>query len=183
MYAIRSYYEYNDALYEKINYLLIRSSMELAIEKGRYPKFTGSDWDTGHYFTSRGYVDGSREGKFVTTEQWKELMGQVHENGVRNAWMFAIAPNGSTSIIAGSTASIDPLYELLSYEEKTTYKVANPAPDLSEKTIWYYKTAFMIDQHWSINMASARQRHIDQAQSFNLYVRPDIKATEFLDLV
>lgn len=174
--------QYNDALYEKINYLLIRSSMELAIEKGRYSKFTGSDWDTGHYFTSRGYVDGSREGKFVTTEQWKELMGQVHENGVRNAWMFAIAPNGSTSIIAGSTASIDPLYELLSYEEKTTYKVANPAPDLSEKTIWYYKTAFMIDQHWSINMASARQRHIDQAQSFNLYVRPDIKATEFLDL-
>ncbi|AZS13580.1 ribonucleoside-diphosphate reductase subunit alpha [Paenibacillus lutimineralis] len=174
--------QYNDALYEKINFLLIRSSMELAIEKGRYPKFTGSDWDTGHYFTSRGYVDGSREGKFVTTEQWKELMGQVHENGVRNAWMFAIAPNGSTSIIAGSTASIDPLYELLSYEEKTTYKVANPAPDLSEKTIWYYKTAFMIDQHWSINMASARQRHIDQAQSFNLYVRPDIKATEFLDL-
>lgn len=174
--------QYNDALYEKINYLLIRSSMELAIEKGHYPKFTGSDWDTGHYFTSRGYVDGSREGKFVTTEQWKELMGQVHENGVRNAWMFAIAPNGSTSIIAGSTASIDPLYELLSYEEKTTYKVANPAPDLSEKTIWYYKTAFMIDQHWSINMASARQRHIDQAQSFNLYVRPDIKATEFLDL-
>ncbi|WMT41525.1 ribonucleoside-diphosphate reductase subunit alpha [Paenibacillus sp. D2_2] len=174
--------QYNDALYEKINYLLIRSSMELAIEKGRYPKFAGSDWDTGHYFTSRGYIDGSREGKYVTTEQWNELMGQVHENGVRNAWMFAIAPNGSTSIIAGSTASIDPLYELLSYEEKTTYKVANPAPDLSEKTIWYYKTAFMIDQHWSINMASARQRHIDQAQSFNLYVRPDIKATEFLDL-
>ncbi|GGG15691.1 ribonucleoside-diphosphate reductase subunit alpha [Paenibacillus aceti] len=174
--------QYNDALYERINYLLIKSSMELAIEKGRYPKFAGSDWDTGHYFTSRGYTDGSREGQYVTTEQWRELMDQVHEHGVRNAWMFAIAPNGSTSIIAGSTASIDPLYELLSYEEKTTYKVANPAPDLSEKTIWYYKTAFMIDQHWSIQMASARQRHIDQAQSFNLYVRPDIRASEFLDL-
>lgn len=174
--------QYNDALYERINYLLIKSSMELAIEKGRYPKFAGSDWDTGHYFTSRDYIDGSREGKYVTTGQWRELMEQVHEHGVRNAWMFAIAPNGSTSIIAGSTASIDPLYELLSYEEKTTYKVANPAPDLSEKTIWYYKTAFMIDQHWSIQMASARQRHIDQAQSFNLYVRPDIRASEFLDL-
>ncbi|SDG10558.1 ribonucleoside-diphosphate reductase alpha chain [Fontibacillus panacisegetis] len=173
---------YNDALYEKINYLLVRSSMELAKEKGRYAKFEGSDWDTGHYFTSRSYTDGTREGKYVTTEQWRELQEQVHENGVRNAWMFAIAPNGSTSIIAGSTASIDPLYELLSYEEKTTYKVANPAPDLSEKTIWYYKTAFMIDQHASINMAAARQRHVDQAQSFNLYVRPDIKASEFLDL-
>ncbi|MNH74820.1 Ribonucleoside-diphosphate reductase 2 subunit alpha [compost metagenome] len=173
---------YNDALYEKINYLLVRSSMELAKEKGRYAKFEGSDWDTGHYFTYRHYTDGTREGKYVTTEEWRALQKEVHENGVRNAWMFAIAPNGSTSIIAGSTASIDPLYELLSYEEKTTYKIANPAPDLSEKTIWYYKTAFMIDQNWSIKMASARQRHVDQAQSFNLYVRPDIKATEFLNL-
>lgn len=173
---------YNDALYEKINYLLVKSSMELAKEKGKYPKFAGSDWETGHYFESRGYVDGTREGKYVTTEQWRELQKEVHENGVRNAWMFAIAPNGSTSIIAGSTASIDPLYELLSYEEKTTYKIANPAPDLSEKTIWYYKTAFLIDQHWSIDMAGARQRHVDQGQSFNLYVRPDIKATEFLEL-
>lgn len=174
--------EYNDNLYEHINYLLVKSSMELAKEKGHYPKFKGSAWESGEYFTFRGYTDGEHEGKFVTTEQWRELQKEVQEHGVRNAWMFAIAPNGSTSIIAGSTASIDPLYELLSYEEKTTYKVANPAPDLSEKTIWYYKTAFLIDQHWSIKMAAARQRHVDQAQSFNLYVRPDIRASEFLDL-
>ncbi|OMD03150.1 ribonucleoside-diphosphate reductase subunit alpha [Paenibacillus odorifer] len=174
--------EYNNHLYEHINYLLVRSSMELAREKGRYPKFAGSDWETGAYFTSRGYVSGEQEGKYVTTEQWRELQEEVAKDGVRNAWMFAIAPNGSTSIIAGSTASIDPLYELLSYEEKTTYKIANPAPDLSDKTIWYYKTAFTIDQNWSIRMASARQRHVDQGQSFNLYVRPDIKATEFLEL-
>ncbi|MEK3923799.1 MULTISPECIES: ribonucleoside-diphosphate reductase subunit alpha [Paenibacillus] len=173
---------YNDNLYEKINYLLVKASMELSKEKGHYPKFKGSDWESGHYFDQREYTSGERVGEFVTTEQWKELQTQVQQNGVRNAWMFAIAPNGSTSIIAGSTASIDPLYELLSYEEKTTYKIANPAPDLSEKTIWYYKTAFMVDQHASINMAAARQRHVDQGQSFNLYVRPDIKATEFLEL-
>ncbi|CAM3108377.1 ribonucleoside-diphosphate reductase subunit alpha [Paenibacillus sediminis] len=173
---------YNDALYEKINYLLIKSSMELAKEKGYYPKFKGSDWENGNYFTLRGYTDGEHEGKFVTTEQWRELQAEVQKHGVRNAWMFAIAPNGSTSIIAGSTASIDPLYDLLSYEEKTTYKIANPAPDLSEKTIWYYKTAFMIDQNWSIKMAAARQRHVDQGQSFNLYVRPDIHAKDFLAL-
>lgn len=173
---------YNDNLYERINYLLVRSSMELAKEKGYYPKFHGSDWESGTYFTHRGYTDGQHEGKYVTTAEWKELQQEVQQSGVRNAWMFAIAPNGSTSIIAGSTASIDPLYDLLSYEEKTTYKIANPAPDLSDKTIWYYKTAFNIDQHWSINMASARQRHVDQGQSFNFYVRPDIKATDFLDL-
>ncbi|NMI05123.1 ribonucleoside-diphosphate reductase subunit alpha [Paenibacillus sp. SZ31] len=173
---------YNDNLYEKINYLLVKSSMELSKEKGHYPKFKGSDWESGHYFDQREYTSGERVGEFVTTEQWKELQAEVQKNGVRNAWLFAIAPNGSTSIIAGSTASIDPLYELLSYEEKTTYKIANPAPDLSEKTSPYYQTAFQVDQHASINMAAARQRHVDQGQSFNFYVRPDIKATEFLEL-
>lgn len=173
---------YNDNLYEKINYLLVKASMELSKEKGHYPKFKGSDWESGHYFDQREYTSGERVGEFVTTEQWKELQAEVQQHGVRNAWLFAIAPNGSTSIIAGSTASIDPLYELLSYEEKTTYKIANPAPDLSEKTSPYYQTAFQVDQHASINMAAARQRHVDQGQSFNFYVRPDIKATEFLEL-
>ncbi|MEI2280727.1 ribonucleoside-diphosphate reductase subunit alpha [Paenibacillus polysaccharolyticus] len=163
---------YNDALYERINYLAVKASMELAKEKGAYPAFEGSDWHSGEYFTKRGYVD----------EEWAALTLQVVQHGMRNGYLFAIAPNGSTSIIAGSTASIDPLYELLSYEEKTTYKIANPAPDLSAKTMWYYKTAFMIDQHASIRMAAVRQRHIDQGQSFNLYVTPDIKATAFLDL-
>ncbi|MFE6075595.1 ribonucleoside-diphosphate reductase subunit alpha [Paenibacillus sp. NPDC057886] len=173
---------YNDNLYEKINYLLVKASMELSKEKGHYPKFKGSDWETGTYFDKREYVSGNREGKYITTEQWIELQADVRENGIRNAWLFAIAPNGSTSIIAGSTATIDPLYELISYEEKTTYKVANPAPDLNAKTMWYYKTAFNVDQHSSIRMAGARARHVDQGQSFNLYVRPDIKATDFLDL-
>lgn len=48
--------------------------------------------------------------------------------------------------------------------------------------MWYYKTAFRLDQNWSIRMAGARQRHIDQGQSFNLYVRPDIRAVDFLNL-
>ncbi|MGG0812945.1 ribonucleoside-diphosphate reductase subunit alpha [Paenibacillus alvei] len=174
--------QYNDTLYEKINYLAIQASMELAKEKGAYPLFAQSEWENGRYFSDREYTTGTREGKFVTTEQWRELAAQVQTNGMRNAWLMAVAPNGSTSIIAGSTASIDPVYDLLSYEEKTTYKIANPAPDLSEKTIWYYKTAFRLDQNWSIQMAAARQRHIDQAQSFNLYVRPDIRAVEFLSL-
>ncbi|WP_195574587.1 ribonucleoside-diphosphate reductase subunit alpha [Paenibacillus sp. 1001270B_150601_E10] len=173
---------YNDNLYEKISYLAIKSSMELAKEKGAYPLFKDSEWASGRYFEQRDYTSGNRAGEYVTTEQWNELTEEVKENGMRNAWLMAVAPNGSTSIIAGSTASIDPVYELLSYEEKTTYKIANPAPDLSEKTIWYYKTAFRLDQNWSIRMASARQRHLDQGQSFNLYVRPDIRAVEFLAL-
>ena len=36
-------------------------------------------------------------------------------------------------------------------------------------TWWYYKAAHLIDQSWSVR-AAGRQRHIDQAQSMNLYI-------------
>jgi ribonucleoside-diphosphate reductase alpha chain len=175
--------KYNDDLYEYIAYLAIKASMELAREKGAYSLFKGSEWHSGKYFDDRGYTSGKRVGKWVTTSMWVELKRMVMRYGIRNGYLMAIAPNGSTSILAGSTASIDPIYEMVSYEEKTTYKIANPVPDLSPKTFPYYmKNAFMLDQHWSIKMAAARQRHIDQAQSFNVYVTPEIKAKDFLEL-
>lgn len=164
--------QFADELYERIAYLTIQASCELAQEKGAYPLIHGSEWESGTYFTRRGYE----------TAEWQELAARVAQHGVRNGYMMAVAPTGSTSIIAGSTASIDPVYELISYEEKTTYKIANPAPDLSPETIWYYKTAFHLDQHAGIRQAAARQRHIDQGQSVNLYVRPDIHARDFLGL-
>lgn len=47
------------------------------------------------------------------------------------------------------------------------------APELSIKTYWYYKNAHLIDQRWSMRACGVRQRHIDQAQSVNLYITND----------
>ncbi|MCK9909467.1 hypothetical protein MXD81_10025, partial [Microbacteriaceae bacterium K1510] len=136
--------------------------MEIAKEKGTYAVFEGSEWQTGEYFARRGY-----EG-----ERWNELRRQVAENGMRNAWTFAVAPTGATSLIAGSTASTDPVYAKFFIEEKRSGTIPQTAPNLNEKTFFYYKEAHRIDQLWSIRAAGARQRHIDQAQSFNLYITP-----------
>jgi ribonucleoside-diphosphate reductase alpha chain len=40
----------------------------------------------------------------------------------------------------------------------------------------------MIDQFWSIKQNSARQRHVDQGISFNLYVPNNINAKVMLKL-
>jgi ribonucleoside-diphosphate reductase alpha chain len=95
---------------------------------------------------------------------------------------MAVAPNGSTSVIAGSTASIDPIFKQNYTEEKKGMKVKVIVPDLNATTKWYYKSAYHINQKWSIKQNAKRQRHIDQALSFNLYVANDIKASELLDL-
>ncbi|WP_430177061.1 ribonucleoside-diphosphate reductase subunit alpha [Peribacillus simplex] len=164
---------YADALYEKIAYLTIKASNELAKEKGSYPYFEGSDWHTGEYFELRDYTD----------QKWMDLKANVQEHGTRNGYLMAIAPNSSTAKIGNSTDGIDPLYEIEFYEEKKNFKFKVTAPDLTPNTYEYYKkTRFNLDQLESIRQNAARQRHIDQAISFNLYVHNTIKAKVLLDI-
>ncbi|PJN86635.1 ribonucleoside-diphosphate reductase subunit alpha [Bacillus sp. mrc49] len=164
---------YADALYEKIAYLTIKASNELAKEKGSYPYFEGSDWHTGEYFELRDYTD----------RKWLDLKTNVQEHGTRNGYLMAIAPNSSTAKIGNSTDGIDPLYEIEFYEEKKNFKFKVTAPGLTPNTYEYYKkTRFNLDQLESIRQNAARQRHIDQAISFNLYVHNTIKAKVLLDI-
>jgi ribonucleoside-diphosphate reductase alpha chain len=164
--------EYADELYEEINYCVINASTELASEKGEYPVFKGSEWETGDYFEKREYQ----------SEKWQNLSAKVKQNGIRNGYLIAVAPNSSTSIIANSTPSVDPIFKKFYSEEKKNYKIPVTAPDLNAETTWYYKSAFHLDQKWSIKQNAARQRHVDQSISFNLYVQHNIKAKELLDL-
>ncbi|WP_100331090.1 ribonucleoside-diphosphate reductase subunit alpha [Bacillus xiapuensis] len=163
---------YCDELYENIALLTIKASADLAREKGAYPMFKGSDWATGAYFENKKYRG----------EKWETIKKQVQATGIRNGYLLAVAPNSSTALIAGSTAGIDPIFRKEYMEEKKDYRIPVTAPDLSPQTAWYYKSVFLIDQHWSIRQNAKRQRHIDQGISFNLYVRNDIKAKALLDL-
>lgn len=165
--------EFADELYEQIAYLTIQASMKLSEEKGSYTTFKGSAWDTGTYFTNRGYTDG----------KWKTLADEVKENGIRNGYLMAVAPNSSTAMIAGSTASIDPVFQVFYYEEKKDFKIPVTAPDLTHKTYDIYRrSAYIVDQRWSVKQNALRQKHIDQSISFNFYVPNTIRASVLLNL-
>ncbi|MBF2474712.1 ribonucleoside-diphosphate reductase subunit alpha [Listeria seeligeri] len=165
--------KYADELYEQINYLAITASTKLAQEKGAYKVFKGSDWNTGEYFARRNY----------NSPEWQELAKEVAEKGLRNAYLVAVAPNMSTAQIAGSTASIDPIYSAFYYEEKKDYRRPVIAPDLNLSTYPYYeKGAYKVDQFASVRQNGRRQRHVDQSLSFNFYVPSGIKASKLLEL-
>ena len=161
-----------DKLFERINYAAISASCDVAADKGQYAHFVGSDWQTGAYFTKRGY----------TSERWKTLAARVAKTGLRNGWLLAIAPTSSTSIIAGTTAGIDPVMNRYFLEEKKNGLIPRVAPDLSPETFWYYKSAHLMDQTWSIRAAGIRQRHIDQSQSMNLYITNEFTFRKVLGL-
>lgn len=161
-----------DELFERVAYHAINASERLAEERGAYPLFPGSDWATGAFFEKRGYVSG----------RWRELAARVAEHGVRNAYLLAVAPTSSTSIISGTTAGVDPVMRRFFLEEKKGSMLPRVAPDLSPETYWYYKPAHLVDQRWSVRAAGVRQRHIDQAQSVNLYITNDHTMRQVLEL-
>lgn len=161
-----------EEVFDRIHYAAIEASCENAREKGSYHYFAGSDWQTGAYFTKRGLTD----------ERWQALARKVAENGMRNGYLMAVAPTGSTSIVAGTTAGIDPIMNRYFLEEKKNGLMPRVAPELSMETFWYYKNAHQIDQTWSVRACGVRQRHIDQAQSMNLYITNEYTFRKVLNL-
>lgn len=119
--------------------------------------------------------------------------------GLRNAHIFAIAPNANSSIICGCTASIEPL-KSNAFTHRTragAHLVKNKYLDkvltelgMNTDAVWkgiinnngsvqhldipqeikdIFKTAFEIDQTYVVDHAAERQRFICQGQSVNLF--------------
>ena len=164
--------EFMDKVFETINRAAILASSNLAKEKGSYQFFEGSDWQTGIYFDKRGY----------DSAKWQDVRKTVALQGMRNAYLLAVAPTSSTSIIAGTTAGLDPIMKRFFLEEKKGSMLPRVAPELSDETYWMYKSAYLINQKWSVRASGVRQRHIDQAQSMNLYITNDFTMRQILDL-
>ena len=160
-----------DDVFGRINRHAIEASAELAAERGSYDLFEGSDWQTGAYFDKRGYEGSAWDG-----------VREAAARGMRNAYLLAVAPTSSTSIIAGTTAGLDPVMRRFFLEEKKGSMLPRVAPELSPETYWYYKPAHLVDQTWSVRAAGVRQRHVDQAQSVNLYITNDFTMRQVLAL-
>lgn len=164
--------DFANDVYERINYHAIKSSNKIAKEKGSYSYFEGSDWENGSYFELRDY----------NTEKWNNLREEVKNTGMRNGYLIAVAPNGSTATIAGTSEGIDPVMSRFWLEEKKGSIIPKTAPNLSEENYWYYNSAYNIDQKWTVKLNGIRQRHIDQGQSFNLYIDTKYTMRQIMNL-
>lgn len=163
--------EFANNLYEKINFYAIKASNQIAKEKGFYPVFKGSSWDTGEYFEQRGY----------NSKEWILLKEDVKKYGIRNGYLMAVAPTGSTATIAGTTEGIEPVLSSYWIEEKKGEMLPRIAPGITRENEHLYKKAHVINQKYSIRAAGVRQRHIDQSQSFDIYIDPTHSMSKILD--
>lgn len=153
-----------DALFEWIAYHTIEASVNLAKERGSYPKFEGSDWSKGIFF--------GRDANWFATEsklkdRWTHLIQETQKFGIRNSQLLAVAPNTSSALVQGCTASVLPIFNKFFLEKNAKGSVPMVPPYIKD-AFWYYRENKNLDQREVVDVIAAIQKWIDQGISFEL---------------
>lgn len=84
-----------DKVYRLIRDVAYETSSDIAKEKGSFPKY-----DPKLYL----------QGRFIR-QLPEEIRAKIKKQGIRNSLLLMQAPTGSTSLMAGTTSGIEPVYE------------------------------------------------------------------------
>lgn len=152
-------------LFEEIGYWCTYSSMELAKERGAYQAFLGSEW-------SQGKLIGAKPVEWflnnaVQPQRWQQLAEDIQRFGIRNSHITAIAPNTSSSLVQGCTASVLPVYSRFFYDKwaKGTVPIA---PPFIEEAFWFYPENKNLEQQQVVKAIATMQEWIDTGISMEL---------------
>ncbi len=161
-----------DKIMELISFNAISASADLAVEKGKYAEFEGSNWSKGIFPIDLANVEAMKltERTLLDMCDWESLRNKVKTQGIRNGYLMAIAPTSSISILVGTTQTIEPIYRKKWFEENLSGMIPNVVPNLTLETFNYYKNAYEITQTDIIKAAAIRQKWIDQGQSVNIFM-------------
>jgi ribonucleoside-diphosphate reductase alpha chain len=172
-----------DELMESISFNAIKSSSALAVSKGAYPTFDGSNWSKGimpHDHAPQAVKALVNKDLFDSSYDWDALREQVKKDGMRNGYLMAIAPTSSISILVGTTQAIEPVFKRKWFEENLSGLIPVVVPKLSPETWAHYTPAFEVEQKDIIKAAAVRQKWIDQGQSTNIFMSLDKASGRYL---
>ncbi|MGR6762311.1 class 1b ribonucleoside-diphosphate reductase subunit alpha [Paenibacillus polymyxa] len=184
-------YESNEAkdfvrtFFMTMNYHSIEKSMEIAKAAGQsFYGFEESDYATGVYFdrylntdyrpTTARVQELFKDIYIPTQADWDTLKADVMKNGLYHAYRMAIAPTASISYIQNATSSVMPIVEQIetrTYANSTTYY---PMPYLQKDNVFFYKSAYQMDQFKVLDLIAEIQPHVDQGISTVLHVNSDV---------
>jgi len=171
LFGTNEHLECIDEIMETFSYNVIKSSVDLAKERGVYPDFEGSDWSKGILPIDTANNNAKKLITRKHREDWDTLREET-KKGIRNGYLMAIAPTSSISLLTGTTQAIEPVFKRKWFEENSSGLIPVCAPNISPKTWSYYPTAYEVKQTDIIKPAAIRQKWIDQGQSLNIFINP-----------
>lgn len=170
-----------DELFERLALYATRASVELAKERGTFLAYDKSEY-------KKGIVLGKDKNWFMKnsklSKEWCDLLDLIAIHGIRNSQITAIAPNTSTSLLQGCSASVLPVFGKFYMDNgKTTVPIV---PPFIKDGAWFYQENKNIDQRKVVDVISKIQKWIDTGISMELIINPNldyVNAKYFYDLI
>ena len=101
----------------------------------------------------------------------------------RNAYRRAIAPTSSISLIFGTSAFTEAVFNKVWTEKNNLGAFKITAPNINTDNYQYYINSYEVNQDDAIKATSIRAKYIDQGQSHNIYYRPGTTGKQVYDTI
>jgi ribonucleoside-diphosphate reductase alpha chain len=178
-------YDFADQVFEFISYMSIDESANLAVERGSYKNFKGSEWSKGHVPVDtllkleenreRELTVQKESAKILPPLDWDTLRAKV-KKGIRNATLLAVAPNANIGLVAGTSPGIDPRFTQMFSRNKISGKYLEVNPNLMQallkENLWEKTREAILENHGDIESIEEIPDHIKRIYKTSFSVSP-----------
>ena len=160
-------------LTEAFQYYLLKSSNQLAKEKGKCEYFNRTKYSGGilPIDTYKSDVDEIVPNKL--NYDWNSLRSSILEHGLRHSTLSAQMPSESSSIVSNATNGIEPPRDYLSVKKSKKGPLKQIVPSYGHLKNNYTILWEMKDNEGYIKIISVMQKFFDQAISGNWSYNPE----------
>jgi ribonucleoside-diphosphate reductase alpha chain len=184
-YEDKEAHDFADQVFEFISYMAIDESADLAVERGEYKNFKGSEWSKGHvpvdtlekleFERERELIVKKESAKILPALDWDKVRAKV-KKGIRNATLLAIAPNANIGLVAGTAPGIDPRFAQMFSRNKISGKYLEINPNLvaalQKERIWEKVREQILENHGDIEEIALIPDHIKRIYKTSFSVSP-----------
>ena len=176
-------WDFADRIFEFISYMAIDESANLAVERGSYSNFKGSEWSKGKVPIDTMKVVDANRGMAVSVTRdskhrglnWDVLRTKVAK-GMRNATLMAVAPNANIGLVVGTTPGIDPRFAQVFSRSKISGKYLdlnhNLVKDLKNMGIWERVKDEILERQGDIADVKGIPQHIKDVYKTSFTTSP-----------
>ena len=172
-YADKEAWKEVDELTEAFQYYLLKSSNELAKEKGKCDYFDRTKYSDGilPIDTYKKEVDEIVNRKL--SMKWEKLRKDIKEHGLRHSTLSAQMPSESSSVVSNATNGIEPPRDYLSIKKSKKGTLKQVVPQYATLKNNYTLLWDMPSNQGYINIVAVMQKYFDQAISGNWSYNPE----------